>query len=147
MKPLFILMLTVSSFFSTAGNAADIVSPKALKSFEKTFTNATEVAWTITENYYKVEFLLSGQTINAFYNEEGKLIGVSRNISSLQLPIILQAAIKKEYGNYWITDLFEMSNDDGAEYYLTIEDADNKTILKSSVGFNYWMVYQKLRKS
>ena len=147
MKPLFILMLTVSSFFSTASNAADIVSPKALKAFEKTFTNATEVAWTITENYYKVEFLLSGQTINAFYNEEGKLIGVSRNISSLQLPIILQAEIKKEYSNYWITDLFEMSNDDGAEYYLTIEDADNKTILKSSVGSNYWMVYQKLRKS
>ena len=145
MKPLFILMLALSSF-SLTSNATDVVSPKALKSFHTTFTQATEAEWTITENYYKVQFLLNEQTINAFYNEEGKLISVSRNISSLQLPIILQTELKKEYNNYWITDLFEMSNDYGAEYYLTLEDADNKTILKSSVGSNAWTVYLKLRK-
>ncbi len=94
MKPLFILMMTVSSFFATTSNAADIVAPKALKSFETTFTNATEAAWTVTENYYKVQFLLNGQTLTAFYSEDGKLIGVSRNISSLQLPIILPPSNK-----------------------------------------------------
>jgi hypothetical protein len=145
MKPLFILMLALSSF-SLTSNATDVVSAKALKSFQTTFTQATEAEWTITENYYKVQFLLNGQTISAFYNEEGKLISVTRNISSLQLPIILQTELKKEYNNYWITDLFEMSNDYGAEYYLTLEDADNKTILKSSVGSNSWTVYLKLRK-
>ena len=89
MKPLFILMLALSSF-SLTSNATDVVSAKALKSFQSTFTQATEAEWTVTENYYKVQFLLNGQTISAFYNEEGKLITVSRNISSLQLPIILQ---------------------------------------------------------
>ena len=145
MKPLLILMLALSSF-SLTSNATDVVSAKALKSFQTTFTQATEAEWTITENYYKVQFLLNGQTITAFYNEDGKLISVTRNISSLQLPIILQTELKKEYNNYWITDLFEMSNDYGAEYYLTLEDADNKTILKSSVGSNAWTVYLKLRK-
>ena len=145
MKPLLILMLALSSF-SLTSNATDVVSAKALKSFQTTFTQATEAEWTVTENYYKVQFLLNGQTISAFYNEEGKLISVTRNISSLQLPIILQTELKKEYNNYWITDLFEMSNDYGAEYYLTLEDADNKTILKSSVGSNSWTVYLKLRK-
>ena len=145
MKPLLILMLALSSF-SLTSNATDVVSAKALKSFQTTFSQATEAEWTVTENYYKVQFLLNGQTISAFYNEEGKLISVTRNISSLQLPIILQTELKKEYNNYWITDLFEMSNDYGAEYYLTLEDADNKTILKSSVGSSSWTVYLKLRK-
>ena len=145
MKPLFILMLALSSF-SLTSNATDVVSAKALKSFQTTFAQATEAEWTVTENYYKVQFLLNGQTISAFYNDEGKLITVTRNISSLQLPIILQTELKKEYNNYWITDLFEMSSDYGAEYYLTLEDADNKTILKSSVGSNTWTVYLKLRK-
>ena len=145
MKPLLILMLALSSF-SLTSNATDVVSAKALKSFQTTFSQATEAEWTVTENYYKVQFLLNGQTISAFYNEDGKLISVTRNISSLQLPIILQTELKKEYNNYWITDLFEMSNDYGAEYYLTLEDADNKTILKSSVGSNSWTVYLKLRK-
>src|SRR5215203_610724 len=146
MKPLLILMMIVSSLFATTGNATEIVSPKALKSFETTFATATEAAWTITENYYKVEFQLNGQTLSAFYNEEGKLIGVSRNISSLQLPIILQTELKKEFPKYWIADLFEMSTENGVEYYLTIEDADTKTILKSSTSSSYWMPYKKLKK-
>ncbi len=146
MKPLFILVMTVSSFFATSSNAADIVSPEALKSFETTFTNATEAAWTVTENFYKVQFLLNGQTLTAFYSEDGKLIGVSRNISSLQLPIILQTQLKKEFTKYWITELFEMSTDNGAEYYITMEDADTKTILKSSIASTSWMVYKKLKK-
>lgn len=146
MKPLFILMMTVSSFLATTSNAADIVSPNALKSFENTFTNATEAAWTITANFYKVQFLLNGQTLTAFYNEDGKLMGVSRNISSLQLPIILQTQLKKEFAKYWITELFEMSTDNGAEYYLTMEDADTKTILKSSIASTSWMVYKKFKK-
>lgn len=147
MKPVFILMLAISSLFTQTSNATDIVSPKALKSFQTTFTEAKEIAWTVTDNYYRVQFLLNDQTINAFYNNDGKLICVTRNISSLQLPIILQTEIRKEYSNYWITDLFEMSNDEGAEYYITLEDADNKTVLKSSVGSNTWTFYQKLRKS
>ena len=146
MKPLFILMMTVSSFFTTTSNAADIISPKALKSFETIFATATEAAWTVTDNYYRVEFLLNGQTLNAFYNEEGKLIGVSRNISSLQLPIILQTELKKEFPENWITDLFEMSTDNGVEYYLTIEDAYTKTVLKSSTASSSWMLYKKLKK-
>src|SRR5215207_5972439 len=146
MKPLFILMMTVSSFFATTTNAADIVSPKVLKSFETTFGTATETVWTITQNYYKVEFLLNGQTLNAFYNEEGKLIGVSRNISSLQLPIILQTELKKGFTKYWITDLFEMSTENGVEYYITIEDANTKTVLKSSIAAASWMLYKKSKK-
>ena len=146
MKPLFILMMTVSAFFATTTNATDIVSPKVLKSFETTFGTATETVWTVTENYYKVEFLLNGQTLNAFYNEEGKLIGVSRNISSLQLPIILQTELKKEFPKYWITELFEMSTDNGVEYYITIEDANTKTVLKSSVAAASWMLYKKMKK-
>jgi len=146
MKPLFILMMTVSSFFVTTSNATDIVSPRALKSFATTFSTATEASWTVTENYYRVEFLLNGQTLNAFYNEDGKLIGVSRNISSLQLPIILQTELKKDFPKYWITDLFEMSTDNGAEYYITIEDADTKTVLKSSSTSSSWMLYKKLKK-
>jgi hypothetical protein len=74
-------------------------------------------------------------------------LAVTRNISSLQLPIILQTELKKKYSNYWISELFEKSNDNGAEYYITIEDADNKTVLKSFAGSGSWVVYQKSRKS
>ena len=146
MKPLFILMTFVSSFFITSSRAAD-VSPAALKSFESTFTTAKEAAWTVTGTNYKVEFLLNDQTLTAFYDYSGKLLGVTRNISSLQLPIILQTELKRKYSDHWITDLFEVSNEYGTEYYMTIENTDGRTVLRSSAGSPSWSVYQKMRKS
>ena len=87
MKPLFILMTIVSSFFVTSSRAADEVSPAALKSFNTTFSAAKEAAWTISGTNYKVQFLLNDQTLTAFYNCDGTLLGVTRYISSLHQPM------------------------------------------------------------
>jgi hypothetical protein len=128
-------------------HATDDISGRALKSFQKTFSNAKEAAWTVTEKHYKVTFILNNETLTAFYNPDGRLIGVTRNISSLQLPIILQTELKGEYGRYWITELVEQSGENGTDYYVTVEDADSRTVLKSSSGNTSWSVYRKLRKS
>lgn len=145
MKPLFILMTFVSSFFVTSSHATDNVSAAAIRSFENTFSTAKEAAWTSIDSYYRVQFLLSDQTITAFYTVDGKLMRVTRNISTLQLPVMLQAELKKEFPNHWVTDLREVSSDNGTEYYLTVENADTRTIVKS-YNNSFWAFYQKQRK-
>jgi len=62
------------------------------------------------------------------------------------LPLNLQVSLKKSYGNYWITDLFETASHDGSSYYVTLETADTKIILKSTDGGN-WSIDQKFKKS
>lgn len=145
MKPLFIFLTFLSSLFVSNSFASDPVSSKALKSFHQTFINAENAIWTASENAYKVVFSLDGQVMTAFYDLQGEFAGVTRNITSLQLPIMLQADIKKDYAGYWITDLFELSNPTGTEYYITLENAASKIILKSS-GYSSWVTYQKSRK-
>ena len=144
MKPMFVLLIFMTSFF-TKSNASDIISAKALKSFSTTFGDAKEASWIATDTYYKVQFILNDQTLTAFYSAEGSLIRVTRNISSFDLPIMLQAELRKKYPNQWITELIEMSGENGTNYYLTVENADVKTILKSN-GNATWSVYTKLRK-
>jgi hypothetical protein len=63
----------------------------------------------------------------------------------MQLPISLQTSLKKQCGDLWISDLFEVANDQGTSYYVTLENADTKIVLKSS-GSD-WTTYQKQRKS
>ena len=94
-----------------------------------------------------MQFLLNDQTLTAFYNCDGTLLGVTRYISSLQLPIILQTELKRKYNSYWITDLFEVSNDAGTEYYMTIENTDGRIVLRASAGSPSWSVNEKIRKS
>ena len=61
-----------------------------------------------------------------------------------QLPIKLQTSLKT-YEKGWISDLFEVSSDEGTSYYVTIEDADRKVVLKSN-GDASWSVYEKTEK-
>jgi hypothetical protein len=146
MKRLFITLTIALSFisFSSFANDAD-VNPAALQSFNKSFKNATEVNWTISNEYYKANFALDGQYVAAYYDAEGKMIALTRNISSLQLPIALQANLKKNYENFWISDLFEMTNEEGTSYYVTVENADTKLVLKSNS--QNWDKFRKQNKS
>jgi hypothetical protein len=135
----FAIVLSFISFSSFASGGG--VSQAAIKSFESSFKTATEVVWTINNDVYKADFNLNGQYISAFYDGDGKMIALTRNINSFQLPIGLQTSLKKKYENFWISDLFEVSNDQGTAYYLTLENADSKVVLKST-GYG-WHVYKK----
>lgn len=146
MKPLFILLTTLSSFFAQANtNPKAEVTPAALKSFEQTFSQAREVSWSTIDNMYKVSFQVAGQYASAYYSQSGNLMVVTRNISPLQLPVVLLAGIKKDHPNQWISDLVEVSDEGGTYYYVTLEDAAQKLILKSE-GANQWNKYQKYEK-
>jgi hypothetical protein len=121
------------------------VSPKVLNAFNTEFTSAQEVQWTATNDYYKASFDMNGVKVFAFYNLDGELMGLTRNISSAQLPVSLQASLKKNYGNYWISDLIEVAKNNGTSYYATLENGDKKVVLTSASGSD-WSTFKKDRK-
>ena len=136
------LVMVTTTF---AKNIEDNVTTRALTTFSQKFADAKEVSWSKTENYYRATFKMNDQVYNAFVSEAGEWMGVSRNLVSYQLPINLQSAIKKEYGQYWISDLFEFSTEDVTSYYITVENADQKVTLKATGG--EWSVFKKTKKN
>jgi len=146
MKRFLITLTVLFSLISMSSFASDSkVDSRVLKSFETSFKNATEVDWTVTNNFYKAKFSLNGQYVAAYFDASGNMIAITRNISSTQLPISLQTNLKNNYEGFWISDLFEVANEEGTTYYVTVENADTKLILKSSNSD--WVTYQKERKS
>ena len=131
------ITLTTSAF---AGN--EKVKPEILEAFKNQFASAQEITWLVGSNYYKAAFTCNGAWMFAFYNTEAEFLGTVRHISSTQLPFYLQSNLKKNYARYWITDLFELSNEEGTRYYITLQDADQKIVLRSGYGSG-WEVYYK----
>jgi hypothetical protein len=138
------LALAVSTMYAITGEEA--INRQALQSFRTDFAGAIDATWTPGKNYYKVSFTMNEQKLFAYYNMSGEFIAVTRYISSFQLPLYLQNTLKKSYENYWISDLFEMSNPDGTSYYVTLETADSRLVLRSTDGRD-WSVDQKLKKA
>jgi hypothetical protein len=147
MKFLLVALTAVFSLFSTSSNAKDVkVSSVVLQSFNSSFENASEVKWSASNNYYKAEFNFNGQYISAYYEAGGCMIAATKNITSVQLPFSLQQSLKKNSENFWISELFELNDDSGTSYYVTLENGDTKVVLKSN-STRGWETYQKHRKS
>src|SRR6266404_7062789 len=134
------LALAVSTSFAFASKEA--INKQALNAFNTDFAGVTDAAWTVGDGFYKVTFTMNEQTVFAYYNKSGEFLAITRYISSFQLPHYLQSKLKRSYSNYWISDLFEIANHDATSYYVTLENADSKIVLKSEDGSN-WMVFQK----
>ena len=145
MKPLLIILTLLAVNFAQPAFAGEgDIKPSVLKSFQSTFTAAKAVEWTTTDNLIKARFELNGQVVSAYYNNSGSMLAVTRNITTHQLPLSLQTSLKKEFNSFWVSDLFELNNDEGTTYYATIETAETKVVLYSSN--KSWSVYSKTKK-
>jgi len=137
-----ILTIGLTSAFANKGEE---VNQRALSSFNKDFLSAKNVSWQQQKDYAKVTFSLNNHVMFAYYNKEGELLAVMRNVLSDQLPIHLLTGVKNNYANYWISDLFEMATEDQTTYYVTVENGEERIVLQSD-GLNQWNVYKKEKK-
>ncbi len=138
-----ILMVGLTGAFANNGEE---INQKVAASFSKDFETAKNVQWQRQKDYEKATFSLNNQVLFAYYNENGELLAVIRNILSENLPISLYADIRKNYSEFWISDLFEMASEDQTSYYISLEKSDETLILKS-VDLNQWVVYKKIKRN
>ena len=68
-----------------------------------------------------------------------------RNILSNQLPARLLTVIKKNYKDYWITDLYKESVNGKISYYITLENPDQTVRLNTTHSTN-WAVARVVPK-
>lgn len=143
------ILLVITLIFTVAASAfanEEKIKPEVLDAFKNKFSNAQDVTWVIGNNYFKASFNYYGSQMFAYYTPTGKLMGVTRYMSSTELPLYLRNTLKEKYTNYWISNVVEESNKNGFSYYITLENADTKIVLKSKSG-NDWTTYSKQQKS
>jgi hypothetical protein len=144
MKKIMITLAMMLTLITVAFAGEGSVKAEVLQAFKTKFTGAKEVNWSAGKQYAEASFLYNDTWLTAYYNDKAELIGVSHNISSGQLPFFLQNNLKKNYAGYWITDLFELSNQDGFSYYVTVRNADEEVVLESLNG-RTWQVYRSTK--
>ncbi len=131
-----LLALTGSSFAKTNST----INERVFASFKSDFSQASDVKWDVTSSYIMATFQLDKDILYAYYDFKGNLIGLVHNILTSSLPVHLQKDIKKHYSNYWVSELFQVTNDDGVYYYIQLRNAD-ETIVLTTEGSNSWHRY------
>jgi ectoine hydroxylase-related dioxygenase (phytanoyl-CoA dioxygenase family) len=70
---------------------------------------------------------------------------VVRNILSDKLPSNLLKSIKKNYKNYWITELYKEVANGKASYHITVENADQTVKLIANPPTNWTVKHSFLK--
>ena len=139
----FALLLTLCTSYSFA-TPTDNLNWAIKTSFQHDFKNAQIMNTEVKESFTKLTFKTNNVIMTAFYSEKGELMAVTRNIVSTQLPLNLLISLKNHYDGYWISDLFEFKDDSQTSYYVTLENSDTKTTLRSNS--DGWEVYTSTKK-
>jgi hypothetical protein len=137
-----LLTVGISSSFATP---TDDINSQVKASFLKDFQKAELMGSEVGKQFTKLTFKMNDMVMFAFYSDNGELLAVTRNIKTSQLPIQLLLQLKKDYNDYWTSDLFELNGEDLNNYYITVENADKKITLRSTNN-STWELYEKTTK-
>jgi len=146
MKKTITTLFAALMMISTVTFAQGIIPSENLqKEFTLEFAQATDVKWEKVADYYKASFVEGGQYFTVYFNASNKLESISRNIGTNMLPLSLQKDLKNKVSeSSWIADCFELSMENGTEYYVVVESETEKTIYQAD-GFS-WNVYKRTGK-
>ena len=128
-----------------AGAVKSMVPESVSYAFNQGFAHAKLIHWDSFGTYFKATFMQKGETMYAFYSDDAEFMGVAKNILSDNLPVTLLSEIKTKFQGYWIIDLanYEVAGKNG--FLITIENADEKLVLKS-MDSQHWQVYSRKTK-
>jgi hypothetical protein len=126
------LLLTTSVF---AVNGPEKVSPTVKMAFEKSFTGASNVSWEKNDDFYFAHFKLETREMDAAYNENGELLGVSRIIAVGELPLNISRAIADRYPGYTVANtVTEISYEGQTKYYVNVSNSKQALKLKCNTN-------------
>jgi hypothetical protein len=139
-KTILSLAIALAVFSSAFAYAPSSANDRAAASFKKDFHKASEVSWVVTANYVQAKFMMDKETLFAYYDFDGNLIGLIHHMLTSDLSSDLQCDIKKHYTNYWVSELFEVTSEQGVYYYIQLKNAD-ETIVLTTEGSGGWHRY------
>lgn len=146
MRTKIIGLFTAIILFSNISFANGIEPSEALqKEFNKAFAQSTEVEWEKVADYYKASFLMDGKFLTVYFDAFNNIESISRNITTSMLPLVLQSTMKEKLSETsWIADCFELLNENGTEYFIVVEDADQKVFYQANE--TSWDLYKTIDK-
>ena len=115
------------------------VGKRVLRAFQKEFIGATDVQWRAYDDYTRVDFTFNNVPLVACYSSDGVRLALIRNIMFSSLPLALQFDLGKKYKDHWVSQLYELVNNGGTQYRLTLQSADQMIHLRSN-GNDDWEV-------
>lgn len=120
MKKITILsLLGLSVFCTLAQESKKIIVPEVVKqAFVKKFPAAQKPGWSLENTTeYEAEFKINKVAMSANFDQNGAWLITETEIRSSQLPVAIQAVLKKEFTDYKVEETEKAETSSGEVFY------------------------------
>lgn len=112
------------------------VDPRILANFKKEFGDARQIRWDVNREFTRAHFLLNQQGLIAYFDREGELVSLARNILYNQLPITVIKSLEKKFPSTEFSGIVEVTSNNETSYLMTVEQKGKKLQLQvNSSGY------------
>ena len=127
MKTIIVTMSFIMLGLTTAfADGTPKVNNTIQQSLNREFTGYESVKWRKVKEYQEATFIFHESPVVAYFNEDGDLLGSARDIIAEQLPLSVMQSFDKHLASFEISEITEITNEEGTSYWLTVEKG-NKT--------------------
>ena len=123
------------------------ISPRAQKSFAKSYKNITVERWAKIRNGYSASFTLDNRKNVVFYDSKGRWFGSVVSYTETKLPFEVRDLVKSKFYDYSIFFVEEVETVDSngiPTYLIHLEDKANIKLVRVSDGqMETWKEYVK----
>ena len=110
------------------------VPDAVMTSFNNNFKGTTDVEWKKKGNDYKVSFRMNNAEHHAMYNSSGTLLSQGQKISESELPAAVQNALKKDYPNHKVDEIYTLVKDGTTRYKIELDGSPDWKVVYSANG-------------
>lgn len=119
---------------------------KVLRSFEETFSTASQVKWQEYSDFYTVSFVYSGIRSRVNYDKNGNILRTIRYYQPSFLPLNIYTRLMQEQKSRKLFGVTEVSEGDQIAYFVKVETAKHWLTLKVDANGNSEIV-ERYRKA
>src|SRR5437868_3408441 len=123
-----LLAVTVATTAFATGESN--ISSFVLNSFRQDFKDVSNVTWTTKTDFARAAFIQNHRKMEVFYDREGNLIAISKNIALDELPVNAKRAFAKKYEGFTVKEAIKFNGTGEQSYYLSAENEKESVIVK-----------------
>jgi len=131
-KIIMALSIVAAGITSVYANEDVKINSKVLSAFDKDFTSAKNAKWIQEGEFLKVSFTIADMLTDAYYSEDGELLGSARNLLFEQLPLAVIREFNKRFDAASVINVLEITNEDGTSYRVFLEKNNKKIKIKAN---------------
>lgn len=105
----------------SAGVAEPVINNKALKSFNRNFKTSADVKWSVSGELIQAFFNEAGKQTRVFYRSNGKWFRTISSYDQSLLDNYIKSIVKRNYLNYDISCVIEVHEGNMNCYFVNIE--------------------------